>query len=146
MGWWRKRHEEAGPAMGGRDPFAAVPVVADGVEAREDAQGRVQLRLVAPAKPGLASFVSRRLKLERRIRVNLDEYGSLFWKQIDGRRTLREIEALIRQQTGQDQTESEKATILFTRMLMLRHLVYLKVEEGAGSRPPVSGPRFRVSG
>jgi len=135
MGWWRKRHEDVGAPGGGRDAFAAVPVVADGVEAREDAQGRVQLRRVAPAKPGLASFVSRRLKLERRIRVNLDDYGSLFWKQIDGRRTLRGIEVLIREQTEQEQTESEKATIVFTRMLMLRHLIYLKVEEGAGCGP-----------
>jgi hypothetical protein len=61
------------------------------------------------------------------VRVNLDANGTAFWRQIDGRRSLRDIECVVRQQTQQDRKESEKATVLFTKMLMLRHLIYLVV-------------------
>ena len=115
------------------DPFAAVPSVAEGVEAREDSRGMLQVRGMSPRKPGLASSLARRFGLLRPVRVNLDAYGTAFWRQIDGRRSLRDIECVIRQQTQQDQKESEKATILFTKMLMLRHLIYLAVPKQENS-------------
>jgi hypothetical protein len=125
---WRKNQAElvvsAGEAC---DPFAAVPLIVQGVEAREDSHGMLQIRAMPPRKPGLASSLARRFGLQRPVRVNLDANGTAFWRQIDGRRSLRDIECVVRQQTQQDRKESEKATVLFTKMLMLRHLIYLVV-------------------
>jgi len=107
------------------DPFAAVPMIAEGVEVREDSQGMVQLRGTPPQRSGFAASLSRRLGFQRYIRANLDANGSLFWKQIDGQRSLREIEGIVRRETQQDQETTEKAVILFTKMLMQRHLICL---------------------
>ncbi len=126
MGRWKKQPEMP-PASDTEawDPFAAVPVVAEGVEVREDSQGMLQLRGAPPQRSGFAASLSRRLGFQRYVRVNLDANGSLFWKQIDGRRSLREIEGIVRRQTQQDQETTEKAVILFTKMLMQRHLIGL---------------------
>lgn len=128
MRHWRQRQAEKAGANGEAwDPFAAVPLVANGVEVQEDLRGLLQIRKVAAPKPGVASFLARRVGLRRQLRVNLDAYGTLFWRQIDGRRCLRDIEARVREQTRQDAAESKKATILFTKMLMVRHLIYLRI-------------------
>jgi hypothetical protein len=132
----RRRKNQAEPVVSAGeacDLFAAVPFVAEGVEAREDSHGMLQVRGMPPRKPGLASSLARRFGLQRPVRANLDAYGTAFWRQIDGRRSLRDIECVIRQQTQQDQKESEKATILFTKMLMLRHLIYLAVPKQGNS-------------
>lgn len=113
------------------DPFDAAPVVAEGVEVREDSQGRLQLRGTPPPRPGFAASISRRLGFRRCIRVDLDDNGSLFWRQIDGRRSLREIECIVRRKTRQDQETTEKAVILFTKMLMQRHLICLAMPTDA---------------
>jgi len=109
------------------DPFDAVPLIAEGVETREDSRGLIQVRKTIAPKAGLASVLARTLGLRRRTRIVFDAYGTLFWRQIDGHRRLRDIEQSIRQQMPQEQKESEKATILFTKMLMLRHLIYLSI-------------------
>ena len=125
---WRRRQTAAPVARDDAwDPFAAVPLVADGAEVREDSQGLFQVRKIAVPKRGVASLLAQRFGLQRQVRVNLDAYGTLFWRQIDGLRSLREIEMLVREKTQQSQAENEKATILFTKTLMVRHLIYLKM-------------------
>lgn len=109
------------------DPFDAIPIIPEDVETREDAQGLVQVRKTVAQKTGLAAFLSRKLGLQRRGRIVLDAHGTLFWKQIDGQRRLRDIERFLRQQTPQDPVESKKSVLLFTKMLMLRHLIQLRV-------------------
>src|SRR5690554_2305523 len=102
-------------------------MIADGVEAREDSQGCLQLRRCVEPGRGLGGFLAERLGFRRPLRVNLDATGTLFWKQIDGRRSLREIERIVRQRAGLEREDSEKAVVLFTKMLMLRRLVNLKL-------------------
>lgn len=109
------------------DPLDAVPIVAEGVEAREDAQGLIQVRKTVVQKTGLVAFLGRKLGLQRRGRIVLDAHGTLFWKQIDGQRRLRDIERILRQQIPQDPDESKKSALLFTKMLMLRHVIQLRV-------------------
>ena len=112
-----------------RDPLAVVPVIAEGVEAREDANGLLQIRKTPSCGRALTSRLSQRLGLQRHIRVNLDAHGTIFWRAIDGRRCLREIAEVVFRQTRQDPEAATEAAVLFVKMLMVRHLVYLKVPE-----------------
>lgn len=125
-------NERAGIALALKgDWLAPVPIIADGVETREDSQGFLQLRAMPPVKPGFMPSLARKLGMRRQVRVNLDAYGSMFWRLIDGNRTLRDIERQIRQQTQQPQVETEKAVILFAKSLMRRHLIALAVPKSA---------------
>lgn len=128
MALWRKR---AAPRetveLPARDPFDAVPRIAEGVEAREDSRGWLQIRKVLPPKPGIAAYLVRRFGFDREVRVNLDELGTLYWRQIDGRQNLRDIEARIGEAASLGKRESERSTLVFTKMLMLRHLIELEI-------------------
>jgi len=114
-----------------RDPFEAVPVVADQVESREDVRSRVEVRVEFPSKPGLQEFLARNLRFRKIRRHTLDERGSFFWKQIDGNTSLAEIEKRQRRAFSLERRESRDAIVLFTKALMNRGLIYLKVAEGA---------------
>jgi len=113
--------------IGSRDPFDAVPVAAEGVEVRADSRSCVQLKRTFVPKPGLAGLLARTFGLRRDIRVDLDERGTAFWKLIDGRRTVRDIEQSIRRTYSLPRHENEKATILFAKMLMERYLIHLEI-------------------
>ena len=126
----RRRRRPTVSAAGAADrphPFTAVPVVTEGVESREDDQGRIQLRLKLPERSGLKEFLARKLGFRRTVRVNLDETGSRFWKLIDGRRSLAEIEKEIRKQLDVSGKESREATVLFVKSLMTRGLIHLEM-------------------
>jgi hypothetical protein len=112
----------------GRDPFDAIPLVADGVESKTDLKGRLQLRKEIKPKPGLSERLARRLGFRRDIRINLDENGSLFFQSIDGRRSLKDIERSLRAKWGLSEEKSKNAVVLFTKMLMVRHLMYLQID------------------
>ena len=110
-----------------RDPFAAVPVRHERAEAREDSRGCLQIRLrLRPAFP-----LAEKLGLHRDVRVDLDPQGSFFWSQIDGRQDLRAIEEKVRRQFSLEPDESRKATLTFTKLLMLRHLIQLDIRPEA---------------
>jgi hypothetical protein len=111
-----------------RDPFEAVPVRNDLAECREDSRSCYQLKMRLPPKPGWGGRLSQRLGLHRDVRLDLDSRGTFFWSQIDGIQNLRAIEKEIRSQFSLDPRESREATIIFTKTLMLRHFVQLKIE------------------
>ena len=115
----------AGP---GRDPFEAVPVRNELAEYRRDSQSCYQIRMRVPAGPGLRGRLADRFGLHKDIRVDLDAHGSFFWSQVDGRQDLRTIEEKLREQFSLAPEKSGEATLLFTKTLMLRHLIQLKVE------------------
>ncbi len=112
-----------------RDPFGAVPLKNAAAEHRQDSNACYQIRMRLEPKPGLGGQISSRLGFHRDVRVDLDAHGSFFWSQIDGRQDLRAIERKIREKFSLEPADSEKATIMFTKMLMLRHLIQLKIEE-----------------
>lgn len=124
-----RRTGKSGPesGTGAWDPFAAIPHIADGVETREDSHGLLQIRKTVAQKPGLMASVARAFGIERRSRVILDAEGTMFWKQIDGRRSLREIEKAVCPLMPEDAGERGKAIILFTKMLMARDLIRLEI-------------------
>ena len=111
-----------------RDPFEAVPVKSPSAEQREDRHCCLQIRMRLEPKPGVGGWISKRLGLHSDVRVDLDSRGSFFWSQIDGTQNLRAIEKKIRKQFSLNLQESREATLLFTKTLMLRHLIQLNVE------------------
>jgi len=128
MALFRKRKQPVAARMRPMDELLdAVPVVADDVEARVDSQEFVQLRRVLPPKPGLTAFLARKFGMRKDVRANLDEHGTFYWKLIDGRRTLKQIGERLREKYSLTAKESRDAVFIFTRSLMLRHLIYLDV-------------------
>jgi len=135
-----EKHEPVDPASADH-VFDAVPEAAPGVEAAEDSSARLQLRLKLRHRPGLTGIVARALHFRPAVRVNLDERGTLFWQLIDGRRTLRDIEKTVRERWQVDEKESRQAVVLFTKMLMTRHLMNLRVarRDMSGAHQPTGG-------
>jgi len=111
----------------GRDPFDAVPVRSDNAETREDRNACGQIRMRQCTGPGLMSRLAHRFGFYRDVRVNLDAHGSFYWSLVDGRRDLREIEQRIRAKFNLNADESRKATLMFTKMLMMRHVLHLNL-------------------
>ena len=125
----RRHYRRPSSGTAPTDPFVAIPAIAEGVQARKDSLGLLQIRAERPPKGPLARLAAR-LGLRRSVRVNLDEYGTLFWEGIDGSRSLAEIARIVCEQTKQDAAECNKAILLFTRLLMLRGLIYLAIPHG----------------
>ena len=113
--------------------FDAVPEIAEGVLAEEDSRECLQLKLDLPSPAGVPGVLARALHFRSSVRVNLDERGTLFWQLIDGRRALGDIEEIVRERWQMDEKESRRATVLFTKMLMARRLLNLRV-----ARPDMS--------
>ncbi len=131
------------------DPFAAVPVKPDDVELRRDGQGRIHLRLL-PALTGLRKRLADMLGYDYSRRLELDEYGSLFYGLVDGRTPLRVIADRLAEQSGRSRSDVEQGVILFTRKLMVMNLLALQVRRvtpltdlppagGGPRRKPASG-------
>ena len=120
----------AGPA---RDPFDAVPVRNKLAEARMDSKSRYQIRMRITPTRGTVARIAHRLGFHRDVRVNLDTHGSYYWSLVNGRRDLREIEQSIRAKFNLDADESRKTTLLFTKMLMMRHVLHLDLRGRDGA-------------
>ena len=129
----RRQESGGGPT---RDPFDAVPVRSENAEARLDGRSCVQIRM--RARPGIstASRLAFRLGFHRDIRVDLDRYGSRYWSLIDGRRSLGDIDRQIREEFGLNPEESQMSTLQFTKMLMMRHLVFLDLGQACDRTEP----------
>ena len=111
-----------------RDPFAAVPSITPGVEAKLDSRSMLQLKRVIEPSSQPMRFLADKLGLRRSVRVNLDEMGTFFWQRIDGVRDLRSIAESLRTRFHLDRKECDLAVIRYTRLLMLRGLVQLRVD------------------
>ena len=116
------------------DPFAACPIHAPYVQAQEF-NGRVQVRLCPPPRRGVRALLTRHLALFPFRPVCLDELGTFYWKQVDGRRTLAEIERRLRDHVPMERSQSRDAVVLFTKMLMRRSLIALKLPGQSEARP-----------
>ena len=72
----RKTPEEtitipAGASRG--NPFAAIPIAADGAEAHENEKGYIEIRRELPPKPGFATFLRDKFGMKKVVGANLDE-------------------------------------------------------------------------
>lgn len=111
-----------------RDPFAAVPSITLGIEVKLDSRSMLQLRHKIKPSSQLMQFLADKLGFRRSVRVNLDERGTFFWQQIDGIRDLRSIAKNIETRFNIDREECDSAVIGYTKSLMLRGLVQLRVD------------------
>jgi len=114
--------------LGLTDPLAVTPSAEADVEARVDNKDLLQLRRRFATRGGLYGWLSRKLGYRHEVRVNLDEVGTRFWQLVDGRRSLDQIAATLGGEFDLERSKAREAVILFTKMLMTRRLVYLKVQ------------------
>jgi hypothetical protein len=114
------------------DPLLAVPVAT--VTRVEPLPAKDGLLLVQslPPRGRFAAWLERRLGLSRERRFELDAIGARFFSEIDGQRSLAEIQAILVRELGLPPRAAEQAVIVFTTGLMRRGLVALRVEAQAG--------------
>ena len=131
--FWRRKKKEIPAAASqtarpARDPFTAIPLVAPGVVEETSADGTLVLvhRIPVPKKYG--RLLGRFLGRDRVSRTILDDNGTFFWRQIDGERTLAAIADAIRIHVNKPEREAREAVIAFTRDLMKRNLIQLKLK------------------
>jgi len=113
--------------LGLSDPLAVTPEAEPDAEARIDEKNLLQVRRRFPARGGLYGWISRKLRYRHEVRINLDERGTRFWQLMDGRRNLDAIAVALGKEFDLERSKAREAVILFTKMLMTRHLVYLRV-------------------
>lgn len=117
------------------EPFLAVAHLDPKAEVRKDTNGHLQIRRKLPDRPGLSEFLARTLGFRRALRINLDERGTFFWNQVDGKRSLGQIETQVRTYYELEAQESKTAIILYTKALLLRHLMHLELPHKRNEEP-----------
>ncbi len=105
-----------------KDPLAAIPLRPPDVEVRQDSTGHLHLK-----RQGRTTWLQRMLRQDYSRKVQLDEFGSLYYGLVDGQRSLREIVGTLMEKSGRDRKEVEEGVVVFTKQLMLKHLLQLQV-------------------
>ena len=113
------------------DPLAAIPMIAPSVDARTEADGVVQLRQKRALGGGALGRLCSRMGFSPDRRINLDARASRFWSLIDGQRTLHEIADRVATEWSVSPTDARSLAVQFTRDLMIRELIVLRVEQPA---------------
>lgn len=98
----------------------------------EDA-GRVVVEIPAPSRPWLAPLAWLSFKMSSK-RIRLDEVGSLAWTLLDGRRSVGEVAAALRERFGDRVEPAEERLGTLLRMLHRGALV------GYSGYDPIPGP------
>ena len=124
---WFDRWTKRKAAPPGRDPLLAVPRVAPGATAVPSNGGMLVTRKVQLRS--LMGRLAARLGGRPSVRVVLDERGAFFWDRIDGQRSLAVIANELQAQFVLDAAVARWCVIEFTKQLMRRNLVELKVEK-----------------
>jgi hypothetical protein len=114
------------------NPLVAVPVKESGVESQVDSTDRAQIRRRLPPKPGLYGWLSRKVGYKHDVHFKLDEYGTAFWSQIDGRKDLRTIATHFKHRIECDQEQAQRACVTYARDLMVRRLICLRLPHKPG--------------
>lgn len=123
MGLFRKK-AAARPVI--VDPFAVIPLRPAAVELKRDSAGHIHLRRQAELRKWHAT-VAAWLNHDYSRKIELDDWGTLFYGMVDGTHTLRAIADRMIEQSQRDRKEVEQGVILFTKKLMTMDLLELKV-------------------
>jgi len=106
--------------------LARVPVPAVPCERLED--GRVVLLRPKFLSPRLGWL--QRLLPRPEFRVRLDPTGSFIWESLDGRRTVADVCALVRERFGQEAEPVEERTLAFIHQMASGSFIRLDAPEG----------------
>jgi hypothetical protein len=103
----------------------AVPLRAPRVEAQEGQDGRLRLCRAIDGRPGWRRALGRKLGFRKTARIDLDVYGSFFWKAIDGQADLSAISQQMAERFQLNPEQCASAVIDFAKSLMVRGLVLI---------------------
>lgn len=109
-----------------RELLKVVPIQPAHVERREDSHGMLHLRVSVPPK-GLLKRVVDWLKYDYSRRYELDEFGSFFYRQVDGTTTLKTIVKRMAAHFDKSEDETEVAVIQFTKTMMTKNMLELQM-------------------
>jgi hypothetical protein len=112
-----------------RDPLDAVPVVPAGLT-RTRVPGGLLLARRLPPEGRLGVAVERWLRVSRDRRYALDRLGAEFFAAIDGERSLAAIARKLSASLGVEEGEAQSAVKAFTKALVERGLLLLRLEPG----------------
>jgi len=121
----RKTPEISLDALGLDDPLDAVPLPESDVESRLDNKHLLQVRRRFKPSPGPATLFARLLRSRYEVRIKLDRPGTFYWRQIDGRATLRKISDAMACQFSWNTPVARDAVVRFTRELLDKRLIFL---------------------
>ena len=108
-------------------PLDAVPIVPAETRAHPIAGNRLLLSRELPARDTARDRFARWLGIGRIRRAELCERGTCFWQAIDGTTSLRTIAQHLAIQWDVTEDDSRQACVLFTKMLMTRGLLALRL-------------------
>lgn len=114
------------------NPLVAVPVKEHGVESKLDNTRRAQVRRRLPPKPGIYGWLSKKVGYKHDVHFKLDENGTAFWSQIDGKKDLRTIATHFKHRVKCDQEQAQRACVTYARDLMVRRLICLRLPSKPG--------------
>lgn len=127
MAFFAKRKKPLTAQLDIKHPLDVRLVRADGVDEKKS-NGSLMLRRKVVTKNSALSKIAEKLKLVRYHTVELDDAGCFFWSCIDGTVTIRSIADRLAQRFERDKKECEDACMIFTRVLMVKYFIYLKVD------------------
>lgn len=131
--FWRRNPPTPVPTTGrNSDPLAAIPLKPTNVELREDSQGCLHLRLTPPLGP-VQRKVAGWLGYDYTRKLTLDEHGTFYYRLVDGQHSLAAIVDELARKLGQDRRDVATMVVTFTKMLMTRNMVVLKITPGGRS-------------
>ena len=130
--FWQKKPAPAPEVRLKNDPLAAIPLKPANVELREDPDGCLHLRLTPPLTP-LQLKVAGWLRYDYTRKLTLDEHGTLYYRLVDGQHSLSAIVDELARKIGKDRRDVATMVVTFTKMLMTRNMVALKVAVGGRS-------------
>jgi hypothetical protein len=123
-GKWRKKKVKS-LTEAGIDPMKLVPTEADETESGRDSKGLIQVRRRFEPAGRIHRWIARKLKYKHETHLKLDQAGSAFWEQMDGRRDLGRIAEAMARKFEADPAESRRAAVEFARALTKKRLIHL---------------------
>ncbi|MEI6084779.1 MAG: hypothetical protein WCS70_10800 [Verrucomicrobiota bacterium] len=124
MSWFRKKPPV--PRLIIPDPFAVIPLRPAEVELKHDSAGHIHLRR-QPELKGFHAKWANWLGHDYSRKLELDDWGTLFYGMVNGTHTLRDIADRVAAQSQRDRKDVEQGVILFTKKLLTLEMLQLKV-------------------
>lgn len=125
-----RRHARTTPGPVITDKFSVIPIQPEQVECKRDSRGMLHLRLNAPPKK-LSQKIAGLLGYDYTSKLELDEYGTFYYEQVDGETPLDEIVTRMTEKLGVDRETTAEKVVLFTKKLMVMNMLALKIPQGA---------------